>query len=93
MSAGSLGKRWPGAIQDDEHVQAVLRTLAQFVERNVFSISGPSGSANYPKRTGTDDAVNSISELCDLAALLKQRTGSQCCWRICVVGLTPRQRA
>ena len=69
MSAGSLGKRWPGAIQDDEHVQAVLRTLAQFVERNVFSISGPSGSANYPKRTGTDDAVNSISELCDLAAL------------------------
>lgn len=57
MSAGSLGKRWPGAIQDDEHVQAVLRTLAQFVERNVFSISGPSGSANYPKRTGTDDNV------------------------------------
>jgi hypothetical protein len=34
MSAGSLGKRWPGAIQDDEHVQAVLRTLAQFVERD-----------------------------------------------------------
>ena len=34
MSAGSLGKRWPGAIQDDKHVQAVLRTLAQFVERD-----------------------------------------------------------
>jgi hypothetical protein len=34
MSAGSMGKRWPGAIQDDEHVQAVLRTLAQFVERD-----------------------------------------------------------
>ena len=60
MSAGSLGKRWPGAIQDDEHVQAVLRTLAQFVERDtVYCVTQSSACSMQRYWSPADETVSS----------------------------------